>query len=359
MNNRANHYHLLFFVCHVSLTFLIFPEFIYMTGKTPWAPVVTMILFVLPMFWLYLSGLRAFPGQNLIDIFQAKGKWFARLLLFPYAVYCMIACAVLLRLHAEMLTITMFKQTPLWALTVLMIFIPLYMALQGLPTILRSTVLLTLLCLPMLGATVIQAFQNMDYRYAFPLGDLSFSYLGNAYFYTDMFAFSPFLFLGMVNRDPTVLQGKSTIKLYYVAFGLIAALSLLSVYIPIMTFGAEMADQLQFSMLIAMDAIDLEWFAFDRITVFYLCAVLGFALIFLALLIWVTQQLLTELFLPKVKSRWVIYGICAILFAATLIVPSIDYLYKVLVYDTPLRLYCMLFLPVVLKLLSLKKGRSA
>ncbi|ARU61432.1 hypothetical protein CBW65_10765 [Tumebacillus avium] len=359
LTNRPNQIHLLCFVIHLGGIFLMFPEAILVLGTAPWVAVLTVSLIYFLHLWLYVSGLKKFPGQNLIDIFLEKGTWAARLLLLPYALYVLFSIIIVIRAHAEMLTVTMFKQTPIWALSLMLIIVPMYLAGKGIATILRSAMLLSAICLPLLAGSILMTYQNLDYRNLLPLTDFSFSYLHDVRFYSLLFVFSPFLTLGMLNRERALLAGSRRRRLYYGLGVLLCLCSFLAVYIPILTFGPEMSVRVQFSMLIAIDAVDMEWFVFDRITLFYVCAVLGFLILLQAVFFWIATQILSRLFLPRMKKHRLVAGIGVLLFIVTLQIPSWDWVFRLLLWDTPLRLYCMLGIPLLVKVWSLRQGGSA
>ncbi|ASS76529.1 hypothetical protein CIG75_17230 [Tumebacillus algifaecis] len=358
MNNQVYQYRVLFFVIHLGSVFLLFPEMILLLGRTPWLPILFGMIIQLLLLWLYLSGLRAFPGQNLIDIFLSKGKWFARLLLLPYIVYLFNGNFIFIRSYAEMMTITMFKQTPIWALAVLLLIIPLYMASKGLSTILRTTMLLSMLFLPMLLATIIASAQNIDIRNAFPIGEFSLQFLGSINFISLFFVFSPFLILGMLNHNEKVLTENKRPAMYYLISGAVALFCLIAVYIPILSFGLEMNQRLQYSMLIAIDAVDLEWFVFDRITVFYVSSLLAFVFIYLAIQCWIFTQLVSKLFLPRLKPSLITWSFGLVTLVGTVLIPTWEWVFKAVRLDTPFRFYSMVLIPLLIKGMSLRKGRS-
>lgn len=226
-----------YILTHLGLIFFMYPTFVIeSTRQSHWMPILTAFAFHLLIVFIYLKGISYFEGENLATIMIAKNPILAWITLFPVMLYLVGVIILGVRANAEIVSIVCLANTPLWMLLLILLVIPAYMVISGgVKGLLRLTQLLSFLfaipCLFVFGAS----FQNIDWRYLFPLLPTreSFDYLANPSFYSSMFAFTGvFLLLGF-------FPSFAKVKLKSIFIGSLALLPmyLIAVYVPILTLG--------------------------------------------------------------------------------------------------------------------------
>lgn len=336
---------------HLSLMFLMYPEMVIgSTNSGHWEIVLLYCTVQLLLLFLYSKSLRAFPGQDLIQIVSRLGKWPTRLLLFPYFLFLLASITLSARAHSEMLTMVLFKRTPLWALYAVILVLAFYIGHKGIRAIYRTAFLYFLMFFPLLAFVLISATTQMDWDYFFPAFDFSFDFVKRKAFYSGLYAFSPFLFLGMVNHL-SQKRGRYHKLKWAGGLSLLVVSYLGAVYISLLVHGAETSQQLEYALLTALDAIDLEWFIFDRVTVLYVVSTVGFLLLYLAMQIWILEEVVTRVYW-SIKPVYVGAGGTIACYILACLIPNWDIMLKSVYLDTPLRLYCMMGIPLLVFILA-------
>ncbi|WP_028549514.1 GerAB/ArcD/ProY family transporter [Paenibacillus sp. UNC451MF] len=345
-----------FFLIHFDLAAFIYPGKI--MGSTTsgfWEP--TMIGFILEglLIWLYLKGLFAFTKEDLIDIMKdMTGKWMARILLLPFALYLFLYMTIVMWHHSEMVIITFLPRFPAWSILLLLVIV-FYGALKGVHAILRASMLLFMLCMPLIVFSLVASVQNWDYRYALPLINKKIEFLSNGKFYFSMLSFSSFLFLGMipVHKFPALKKRRYLLWTY---IGLLP-FYLLSVYSPILIFGQKSAAMLKYPTIAVMDTIEISWLIFDRVTLFYTVAALIGSFLYTSLAAWMFSKLVQKLYLP-ISNHWITAFLITAVFTTVLFIPNWDWVKQLETFITATILYCMIVIPMAVFLLSkLGKGK--
>jgi len=345
-----------FFLMHLATILLVFPEkTIASTKSGHWEPILIGFMLEWVLLWLYLKGLAGFPKMDVIDIFNdITGKWAARFILAPLLLFFFIDVSVILRVHSEMLTVTFLPEYPLWSLA-LLVLVPLYAAWKGILTIIRSTLILFIICMPVTLFSFFTSFGNFDLKNGNPLFDKTFSFMANADFYSSFIAHSGFLFLGFIPlyKYPILKKSKSIFFTYVSLLFFYIAL----VYIPLFIFGRETSSRFQFPTIISMDSIDINWIMFDRITLFFITCTLISVFVYAALLLWMMIQLIQKLYL--VSSTPVIVIILAISVVAIAgFLPTWNSVQVLITVDTWFRFYCIFVIPLAIFIMGIVKRRK-
>jgi Spore germination protein len=290
---------------------------------------------------LYMKGLSFFPSKNLITIYLGIGKGIAFIFLLPITLYFLMANIITVRAYSEIVSIIFLSKTPLWAVMALFLFISTYLATQGVEAIFRTGFLLACFFLPLIIFILCTSFQNADWHYVFPIVDKQFSFFTKSSFYKSFFAVGGgFLFLGFV--QPYLSYQRKKI--------LIAAIALfpcfiISVYIPILTFGQVTASTFLFPFVVSIDTINLNWLMFDRVTMFFLLSLITFIMLFISLLLWKTVRILNTCF-PKIKSISVLITLSLFIFIICLMIPNWKDVERLFAWNTFLRFYVMISVPI-------------
>ncbi|WP_282940380.1 GerAB/ArcD/ProY family transporter [Paenibacillus sp. RC67] len=345
-----------FFMIHFDLAVFIYPgKVIASTTSGFWEPTLLGYIFEGLLIWFYVKGLFYFRKEDLIDIFKdAAGKWVARILLLPFAVYLFLYITLIMWHHSEMVIITFLPRFPLWSVMALLVLV-FYGAWKGVHAIFRASLILFVLCIPLILFSLAASIQNWDYRYALPLLNKKMDFLSSSKFYFSMLSFSSFLFLGMipVHKFPA-LQKKRYLLWTYVS---LLPVYLLSVYGPILIFGQKSAFKLEYPTIAVMDTIEISWLIFDRLTLFYTVAALIGSFLYTSLAAWMFSKLVQKLYLP-INNQWITALLIVAVFITGMLIPSWKWIGQVETYISATIMYCMLVIPMFVFVLSkVKRGR--
>lgn len=344
---------ILYLIIHIGIIFFIYPsKVISSTNHGHWIIILITIVFQFTFLWIYLKGLSYFPKQDLISIFSIHGKLFSQTLLFPLVVYFFGSLLLVIRAYAEIITIVFLENTPIWAISLVMILFTSYTAVKGFNTILLASMLIFFIIIPITLFSLITSFQNTQFLYIFPLAVNDFSFLTNKDFLISFFAVSPFLFLGFI---PPFIE--ISIKKLMVTNTILLPLFLLSVYIPILTFSPETAAAFLFPFSTSMDTINIQWAVFDRITIFYVVSLITFAMVFGALLQWMLSILINRLYIP-INPKWIILSIGTLVFILGFFITGFPVIDKMFYLNVPLRFYSLAVLPLIIFFLGLRQRRK-
>jgi hypothetical protein len=169
---------LVFIITYFSVSYLHYPYLTYLLTKSGhWEVVLSQGLLQLILIWIYTKGLNYFPQEDIIDIYLKMGRWAAYIFLIPFVINLTALVAFDLRLHAEILISIFLTRTPYWSVLVLLIFISAYTAIKGWGTILRSSVFIFLLVIPLVMFNSISSMINFDFHNASPVWQPSFNFL--------------------------------------------------------------------------------------------------------------------------------------------------------------------------------------
>ncbi|WP_053375310.1 GerAB/ArcD/ProY family transporter [Paenibacillus sp. FJAT-27812] len=346
-----------FFLIHLATILLIYPEKIIGSTKSGhWEPILVGFFLEWILMWVYLKGLAVFPKMDLVDIFNDLiGKWAARIFLLPLILFFFVDLSVILRVHAEMLTVTFLPEYPIWTI-VLLVVIPLYAAWKGIDTIIRSTIILFILCMPITVFSFITSFGNFDIKNSYPLVDAKLSFLNSPDFYSSLFAHTGFLFLGLIplHKYPILKKHKNIFWTYLSLLVFYFAM----VYIPILIFSQETSVRFQFPTIISMDSIDISWIMFDRLTLFYITCTLTSVFVYASLVLWMMINVIQRLYLPFSVTILSIILAAAVLALAGFL-PTWNSVQSLIWVDTQIRYYCILVIPAAVFAMGLIKRRQA
>ncbi|WP_138752284.1 GerAB/ArcD/ProY family transporter [Paenibacillus sinopodophylli] len=347
--------HVIFMYGLTQLGFIFFfysGDIIASTSEGHWLAIIIGLVLNGAMVWLYMKGLGYFPQQDIISIYTGLGKGAAVLFLLPLIFFLFITNIITIRAFSEAITLIFLANTPLWAIMALIIIISGYIALNGVESIFRTGVLLAILFLPVILFTICISFQNVDFRYFFPIMDEKLTFLTKPPYWHSFSAFAgSFLFLGFI--QPYVAYRPRIVMITVAA---LVPFYFISVYVPLFTFGQSTASTFKFPFIVLMSTIHINWLMFDRITMFLLLCLVTFTMLFISMVLWKLSQVLHRC-LPKVKSSYFVIVIAAVNFIGCLFITNWDEIQSLIMWNTMLRFYVLVGIPCSIWLIGIRSRR--
>ncbi len=353
--DRSLYVVILYVLTHVGLILFLYPaNIITSTTQGHWIPIMIGISIHFILLYLLLKGISHFPNKDIISIYMEKGKLLSFVFLTPIFVYFLMANIISVRAYSEIVSIVFLSKTPLWAIMAIVMMGSCYLSIKGIESIIRTGYLIFLLFFPILCFIIIASFQNVDWRYIYPLLPSDFSFLTKSTYLKSYFAIGGvFLFLGFIH--PFVpYKGK---KIMWAGTVLIP-IFLLSVYIPILTFGQATTSNFIFPFVMTVDAINLTWIMFDRLTVFFLLSVVIFILLYLSLVIWMLERIIRKCLWPNAKSYWLVIGISIFIYTVCFWIDNWDGVELLFKWNTILRFFVIFGVPISIYFIGVKEKKG-
>ncbi|MDU0200780.1 GerAB/ArcD/ProY family transporter [Paenibacillus sp. MAH-36] len=345
---------LMYLLTHLGLIFFLYPEdIIGSTDSAHWIPIVIGIIVHFVVISIYMKGLSFYPKWDIIRIYLNAGKAAAIIFLLPVTLYFFIIAILAVRAYSEIICIVFLSNTPLWSIMMLLLFVSTYLAAKGIEAIFRTGVLLAIIFLPLISMISFTSFQNINWYYSFPLFEQDFSFLMKPSYFKSFFAFAGgFLFLGFI--QPVITYQRKKI--------LLAALFLIpffifSVYIPILTFGEATAVTLHFPFVVVVETINISWFMFDRVTMFFLLTLITFSMLFISITLWQANRIISKC-LPIIKPFYLLLAISVVIFVSSLMIPDWNSVGNLFLWNTPLRFFVLVSIPLSIYFLGLRFKRK-
>ncbi|MEX3624964.1 GerAB/ArcD/ProY family transporter [Viridibacillus arvi] len=329
---------LMYLITHLGIIFFMSPgNIIASTDEGHWIPILAVVIINFILVSVYMKGLNYFPNEDLVSIYRRYGKVVAFIFLFPVTLYFIMIYILTIRAKSEIITVILLSETPLWAIMALLIFISTYLAIKGLETILRTAVLLSCVFIPFIFFILCLSFQNVDWYYIFPLIDKQFSFIMDSSFYKSFYGVGgALLFLGFI--QPFVSFQRKQIL---IAAIILFPFFIVSVYIPILTFGQATASTFILPFEVAMDTINLNWLMFDRISMFFLMVLMAFIMLYASLVMWKTTRILNTC-LPTIKPIYLNVTLSSLVFIVCLMIPGWNEIERIILWNTFLEFYTLI-----------------
>ncbi|MDG0813509.1 GerAB/ArcD/ProY family transporter [Cohnella rhizosphaerae] len=347
----------MFWITHIGLIFFLYPaDIIDSLSVGHWCAVLLGFSIHIALVAVYTKGLSYCAPQNVIDLFQSVGRVFAFAMLLPLTLYLFLLMIITVRAYAEIVTVVFLGNTPLWTIMLLFLAVSAFICLLGIESLFRTGMLVMLLFFPFLILVVVLSFQNADWHYMLPLMDrdtATFAYVLRRPFLKSMFAFiGGFLFLGFIPSRIS-FQGR---KIVLSSLGLIPFF-LVSVYVPLLTFGENTASKFPFPYIAAVDTVDVSWLMFDRVTMFFMISMLCFVILFLSLAMWMALLLLKR-GIPALNDPSASLLLIAIVYSVCLLVPNWSAVERLMWWNTFPRYYAAFVIPLVVYALGMRHRRK-
>ncbi|MEG7619427.1 GerAB/ArcD/ProY family transporter [Enterococcus faecalis] len=331
---------LMYILTHLGLVFFLYPgNIIASTDQGHWVPIVLGVLVHFGLILLYMKGLSFFPKKDIVSIYSEIGKWTGPIFLFPVFLYLFLVLLISVRAYSEIISMVFLAETPIWAIVLLLLSLSTFITLKGIETIFRTGVVIAILFLPIVIITFLTSFQNVDWRYVFPLGS-DFHFITKRSYIESFFAYAGgFLFLGFV--QPYFSYKKKGILMSAV---LLIPCFIFSVYIPVLTFGDATASTMFFPFVSVLDTITIDWLMFERVTMFFLLSLTSFIMLFITLIIWKCSRLMNY-FIPVVNQSYLTLFLSTTIFFICYLIPDWKNVEEVLWWNSFLRFFSIIAVP--------------
>ncbi|MFE4710154.1 GerAB/ArcD/ProY family transporter [Paenibacillus sp. NPDC056722] len=346
---------MLFIQLHLTAMLSIFTvRILEVTSLAHWEAILLDCVLEMLLVWIYLKGLSRFPGKNMIEIIsETTGTWLARLILLPFAVFLFFHLTLLNRYQIFKINVVLLQDTPLWAITLIYMALPLYAACKGFSVILRISAALFIFYIPFVLFSLFISAHNFDFHNIFPIWDPKMTFLAQPTYYSSLISFSGFLFLGMLSLDKPFKPSRLMLVMIILAFFYLS-----TVYVPLLIFSEEVAITFQYPNVLASDTIDLEWVVFDWLPTFSVVSSTGLGILEAATTLWTATTLIKKLFLP-INEVWIASGLTLAMFLLSMLVRNSSDLNHFLLMNSIPGIYSMLVLPLAVALSGLWKRRAS
>jgi Spore germination protein len=345
----------MYILTHIGLILFLYPaNIIASSTQGQWIPIMIGVVVHFVILILLLRGLDQFPDQDIMTIYLRTGKVMTFFFLVPTFLYFFMATIITVRAYSEVVTIVFLSNTPLWAIMALLLILSSYLAFKGVEAIFRTGILLFLFLFPLFCFILVVSFQNVDWHYVYPLWSKDASFLTDSSFFKSFFAIGGvFLFLGFVR--PSIPFQRNKVLLAAVA---IIPIFIMSVYIPVLTFGQATASTFMFPYIMSVDAVNLTWFLFDRLTMFFLLSIVIFILLYLSLVLWMIVRIIKKCMLQKVKPAYLVMGISLFIYLICLWIPNWSDVEQLFKWNTPLRFFVIFGVPLSIWILGIRARKE-
>ncbi|MEH7010206.1 GerAB/ArcD/ProY family transporter [Neobacillus niacini] len=346
----------MYILSHLGLIFFMYPgNIIASTDQGHWLPIIIGVIVHFVSLLIYMKGLSFFPKKDIVSIYSGIGKGMTVIFIIPVLMYFIMLILITVRAYSEIITLVFLSHTPLWAITLLLLSISAYIASKGIEAVLRAGLLLSILFLPIIIFTFITSFQNVDWRYTIPI-DSDFLFMTKHDYFESFFAFSGgFLFLGFVQPYFSFER-----RGMFLAAAILIPFFIFSVYIPVLTFGQTTASTTFLPYVVVLDAININWLMFDRVTMFFLLSLFSFIMMYLSLVMWKAIRIIHH-YIPSIKPVYLIILLSAAVFFTCFLIPDWKDVEKLLWWNTFLRFYSIIAVPLSLYFFGLtlkRKGKN-
>ncbi|SDW80089.1 GerAB/ArcD/ProY family transporter [Paenibacillus sp. CF384] len=276
----------LFIVLQYGLLMFIFPQSVIQSQPSGhWMTVVLGWLLQGILLRLMVGGLKEEKADLLLCFLQARTA--ARIFwLWLITISNVLVITIIIRGHSQLLKMLFLPNTPIWVLMALLLISSLCISYAGRNSLLRLSLLAGLFGLPLVMISLASVYGNLSLDMISPLNP-TLAFMGDAKILPLFFIFSHTIgvigFFGPLSQNSKRwLWGAWCLSLFFY---------LIVVYIPLGMFGHEGAAPLRYPLIIVLDSIRVNWFFFDRLSMFYVMAVLLSTLLNVTGLLWLTRSL--------------------------------------------------------------------
>lgn len=346
--------HIIFFG---GMSYFLYPDLsINCTSQAFWVPVVIWVLIAMLGAWLYSRTMAIHPGYDIVEIgILCFGKLGALIVLIPLFLFWFNSIVLMVRMHAELVTMTMLPTTPPWFLSAILV-VPLFSASGGIRSIVRSAGIFVVVAVPLSLLMNVNALEHIDFKLGKPWLKPNGDFLFNTDFYASSYVWVGFIYIAVIGKfssDPMKLW-----KPYVMAAFCFLPFILAGVLLPLLTFGPEFTRQLTFPYVTKMDSIDSYWILFEDYTAVFVSTTMIYVVSTISLMYFCLGQGIQSFF-PNWNKKVVFPMLGILTYIAALAIPSWNWMVQALVWETPLRLYLSWGLPLfILSINAWKRRRN-
>ncbi|NIK68341.1 GerAB/ArcD/ProY family transporter [Paenibacillus sp. BK720] len=330
-----------FLVLQYGLFMFVYPQSIIQSQSSGhWLVIVIGWLIQGALLRLLVGGLRE-DKTDLLAKFQHAGTWIRLCFVWPLIIFNLMAIGVMIRGHAQTLSMLYLPSTPLWVLFALLLVTALSIAYADSDSLLRLALVIGCFGIPLMLFSFLAALRYGNYLMIFPLRP-TLAFLHEPKILPSIIAFVNVCgligFFGPYSASAKRwLWGAWLVSLF---------LFLANVYLPLSVLGQEVVEDLRFPLIVLLDTVRVKWFFFDRISLFYIMTIMFSTLINLSGLLWLTRQLaLNSSFVPRLITNPAVMASLAIVVAYS--IPTLEALEHQLRWGGPLRLGMLLILALI------------
>lgn len=348
-----------FFVLQImvfgAISFYLHPFYIInATEKSYWIPILIWMLLALFGAWLFSRMMALHPGMDAFSITRQQLGWPGVILFtLPLILFIWRAMIIMIRAHTEIISMTILHTTPQWLLNGV-ILISVFLASGGLVPIVRTAGIFLLVSFPLSVILTLLGMSDIDLKLGKPWIHMSGDFLTSSKFYASSCIWVGYLYYsacGKYAKKPGKLW-----KAYAVAAVCFLPLIAGSVYLPVLTFSAEMSRNLTLPYISKMDSVGHYWLIVENLTAVFISTSMLYLILAIALMLHCFVTALRTIF-PKWNEKLLYILTGALTYGSTFFIPSWNWIEKSLEWDSPFRLYLMFAFPLVVILKSLISER--
>lgn len=135
-----------------------------------WITLLAAMVLAAPFFIVFSRIIKLFPGSDIFDIaLTVFGKIAGRIFILLYTLYSTYLGALVLRNFTEFVQVATKPETPQWAILIILIAAIVYLVFNGVQVLGKWSAVIMPIYLIIVTATVILAYQQMDFSNLFPI----------------------------------------------------------------------------------------------------------------------------------------------------------------------------------------------
>lgn len=339
-----------------AISFYLYPYFvIHATDHGFWIPILIWMPLSVAGSWLFSRMLALHQGEDAFSIVKRELGWAGIVLfLLPLIWFMWRSMVVMISAHMEIISMTILPATPSWV-TAGVLWIAVFLASGGIGSIVRTGMIFLLVSFPISLALTLLGLSNVEFSLGKPWLHTSGDFLFSRKFYASSCIWTGYLYMAASGKF-TKTPGKLW-KPYIAAAVCFSPLILGAVYLPVLTFGAEMSRNLTLPYISKMDSIYHYWLVIENLTAVFISSAMLYVILTLALMLHMIVAALRVIFW-RWNEWWLYVIIGAATYASTLYVPSWDWIEKAVEWDSPFRLYLMYLFPLAVIVKSLFSERK-
>ncbi|NWL89490.1 hypothetical protein DMN77_18210 [Paenibacillus sp. 79R4] len=338
-----------------AISFYLYPYLVInSTSHGFWIPIMIWMLLSLVGAWLFSRMMALHQGKDAFTIVKKELGWLGILLfVLPLIWYMWRSMVVMVSAHTEIIGMTILHTTPGWVLNGI-IWIAVFLASGGFGSIVRTASIFLLVSFPISIILFLLAMSDTHLYLGKPWLQSTGDFLTSPRFYASSCIWTAYLYLavcGQFSKKPGKLW-----KSYAAATICFIPLILGSVYLPVLTFGAEMSRNLTLPYISKMDTIYHYWLIIENLTAVFISSSMLYLILALAIMVNLIVTAVKVIF-PSWNDKLLYLLTGAITYASTLLVPSWEWIERALMINTPFRLYLMFLFPLVVVMKSMISER--
>ncbi|MED4226952.1 endospore germination permease [Neobacillus cucumis] len=264
-----------------------------------------------------------YPNQTFIEYCQTiLGKWLGRIIVIPYFIQLIPTMGIILRESSDFIQMTLFRNTPLLVLILLMIYLMVYITYKGgIEGIARCSEFIGPVIFLVIIFTMLLSLSNIQWKQIFPI------YADSGWRKIVEGSFAPVGFLGEANIIMMLLfftkDPKKGVKITIGGIAMVSFIIMLNTLEVIMVFGSGLASRLwypYFEMVRYISALEFLQNVEIFLTVIWMLSVF----IKLSTFLFVTSHGIGQLFHLKDWRKVIWFIAIALIPLSTSLYPNID-----------------------------------